>query len=357
LGVHHPSRMVTPSMLDTVKTKALTAKRAASGAVLAAGSAVRQGLGAVKEKGYGVSLKAPLVANAPADGPSEIEAIAPSDQLVPLVANPAAVDAELDAAGPFEQVTPLLTSIPAGRLHVKLDSRTVKEQLMMAGYTAKGHVERVKRRCDVAAAGAAEKVITARSAVKEVKGKCDVHFGAVMNKIDSVQARVFALSPWHGMVEAECVDMLVAMGFPHQDAARAVRRVGTDDVNSIVEFLCQDPGRRSSTPDWNSRIAACIARRMAEMELDEEDDLQMALSLSKFQAEAGEANGRKLAGASSFAPFHCWEDSPSSDRNRVHITGIVCPQQDPARPFHLRPSVGTWMQPLRKHPEHRALLN
>jgi len=333
-------------MLEAVKCKALTAKRTASGAVLAAGSAVRQGLGAVKEKGYGASLKMPLAANAPAVGGPGLEAVGLSEQLVPLVANASAVGpADLEAVGPSEQSVPLLANAAAGGQRSKFDARTVKEQLMMAGYAAKTGVERVKHTCDVAAAGAAEKVITASSSAK---GKCDVGVGAVMNKIDSVQAAVFGSSPVLGMVEAECVDMLVAMGFPHKDAARAVRRIGTDDVNSVVAFLCQEPGRRASAPDWDSRIAECIARRMVEIELDEEENVQIALALSKFQAEASEANGHHLPAASPFLPFHCWEDSTSSEEPCVHITGMVCPQQEPTTPFHLRPSVGTWMQPLCK---------
>lgn len=343
--------MVTPSMLDHVKSKALTAKRAASDAVLAASSAVRQGLGAAQEKGYEVSLKAPLVTSAPAIAPPEIRANASSDQLVPLVAHPAAAGPELEAAGPCEQFAPLLADSPACHQPVKLHCLTVKQQLMMAGCAAKARAERVRHKCDVAAARAAGKVITAASTAKEVKGKCDVRVGAVMNKIDIVQARLFGSSALLGVVEAECVDMLVAMGFPRQDAAHAVRRVGTDDVNSIVEFLCQEPGQKASSPDWNSRIAACIARRMVEMELDAEEDMQMALALSKFQAEAAQAHGRNLVGASSFAPFHCWDDSQSSTQNAVHITGIVCPHQDLVAPFHLRPSVGTWMQPLYKAPK------
>jgi hypothetical protein len=58
-------------MLHSVKTKALTAKHTAGEAVVAAGSAMKQGLGAAKDKGYEAYLKVPLVADTSAVGPSD----------------------------------------------------------------------------------------------------------------------------------------------------------------------------------------------------------------------------------------------------------------------------------------------
>merc|ERR1712070_1369465 len=86
-----------------------------------------------------------------------------------------------------------------------------------------------------------------------------------------------------------------------------------------------------------------------EMQLDEEEDMNMALALSQFQFEASQSNGRNLPEASPFAPFHCWEDCPNQES--THVTGVVCRGDGPSdtsKQFHLRPSVGTWLQPLPK---------
>jgi len=77
---------------------------------------------------------------------------------------------------------------------------------------------------------------------------------------------------------------------------------------------------------------------MMEMELDEESDLQIALALSRFQADVAEAHGRSLPDASPFQPFHCWNGAE-------HVTGMVCVDKDADRPIQHMPSVATWMIP------------
>jgi hypothetical protein len=289
-------------MTDTMKAISQTAKHVASEAVVVAGTAVRKGVDAVRDKGYAASLKAPLVG-----------------QELPEV-----------VTSPREQVE--------SRIGV------VKEKLWMARAAAKFSIGRVKSKCDAAAAGASDKFVAARSTVKvgvdAVIEKCDSGVGTVMSKLDAASQKLSGAAPLLSSVETECVQLLVSMGFARKDAARAVRQVGADDVNSVVEFLCQEPGQRAGTPGWNSQMSRHIARRMLEMQLDEEEDMEIALALSRFQAEASQRTGCNLPHASPFAEFHCWEES--SDQVCTHITGMVC-QPQRSKAFHLKPSVGTWM--------------
>merc|ERR1711865_955761 len=72
---------------------------------------------------------------------------------------------------------------------------------------------------------------------------------------------------------------------------------------------------------WDRHIAQCIARRMAEMEMDEEDDMQIALRLSQLQTDAS-------------MPLSCSDDAVTP-----------APASVPTQPWRLRPSVGTWLMP------------
>jgi hypothetical protein len=287
------------SMLSNVKTRAATTKRVATDAIVAAGSAMKQGLSTSKDKRYEAAMKMPLVADE-----TEAEVISPVEEK--------------------EEKTS--------------EARKVKEKLVKVGAAFKVSA---KHKYHLAASGAAEKIGTTFS-MKGVKGKYDAGVGALIDTFSSLKTRSV---PLLSLLEAECIDLLVSMGFARRDAVNAVQVFGAEDLPLIVDFLCQEPGSRASAPDWNEHIAVCIARRMVELELDEEENMQIVLALSRFQAEVSAATGSSLPEASPFAPFHCWQGVASSDSQLEHVTGMVFTQKQP-EPFYLRPSVGTWMQPL-----------
>lgn len=327
-------------MLGTMKVKAMTAKNTASEAFAAAGAAVMKGLSTAKDKGCEdeASLQIPLVAEAAE--PSGFEDAASVS--TPLVAEAA----EPSSGG--------------------LDSKAFQEKLAMAGAVAKSGVDKVKHKCDVAAIEFAERLLAAGSAAKlsagTVKGKCENGVVAVKSKLDVVKQQLPSATPLLSVIESECVELVVSMGFPRRDAVRAVRKVGTEDVNSVVAFLCQEQGPRAAAPEWTAHMNQCIARRILEMQLDEEEDVRIALALSQFQYEASQSHGHNLPEASPFAPFHCWENGECPNQQCTHVTGVVCHTVYPSttpQPFQLRPSVGTWLQPLPKplQCEHNGLSN
>jgi len=251
------------SMLGLIQTMALSTKQGTSGVHEVP---AEQAFG-VKDEGYETSMKAPLVAN---------------------------TDSVMRAS--------------ASKLYV----RTVKEKITMARSAVKFGVGMVKHKFDIAATGAAGKLAFAGCALKvgvdTMKGKCDAGVGAVRDKFTSAVLLSKA--------EADFVEMLVPMGFSRRDAADAVRRLGTEDFNAVMDFLCTDPLLRSAL-EWDSYIDQFIARRMIEMEFEEEESFQIALALSQFEAEVRQAHQQD------------------------------CPQ-DSGKVFHLQPSVGTWMLPLPK---------
>jgi len=183
-------------MFTSVKAKALLAKSSAA----AAGAAARQWIVAVKERSYDANLKEPLVL----------------DQ-----SQPEEAQAEPRWAAQYHRVTSEADADCSGS---KFDAGAMKDKIIMAGIQAgsamKLGVGKVKQKCDVAAVEATEKLLKGGSSMKAsmgtAKDRCDAKVGAVKDKLHAMEARVMNLSVALSPIETECVDMVVAMGFPRR---------------------------------------------------------------------------------------------------------------------------------------------
>lgn len=245
-----------------------------------------------------------------------------------------------------------------------LDVGAVTDKLVAAGTG-------VKDRCGAAKAGAVAQLAMVGSAVKlrvgAVKGKCDVvtagsavkrGVDTVKNKLDVALRSSNAIPPLDANVNSECVEQLLAMGFAHKDVWRVVREAGPEDVCTVsicATRLCQlSAGDRSSasmaTKSFNrvwprGRMARDLARALNELDMDEGEDLEIALQLSKLQAE-GSMRSRRILDAFQDAnvPHAFWDD----------VAPLAVQEPDASTSWRLKPSVGTWLMPLKVAPALEA---
>mmetsp|Transcript_109163 Transcript_109163/g.172503 ORF Transcript_109163/g.172503 Transcript_109163/m.172503 type:complete len:312 (-) Transcript_109163:170-1105(-) len=303
-------------VLDTLKSRIMTAKSSTAEVVAAAGSTAKHGFATIAPKGFSASLKTPL----------------------------------------FDESAPLMeTSAPSEASAESVDTRaTGKKKADSAGHAVR--------------------------LVKSSTGKLATRGGAVA---DIVMRKINSMLRLPGpRISSKCVEHLVGMGFALKDITRAVRATGTDDLSTVIEFLCQDPVEQmlnmgfsrdaidravhatgtsqvssvvafichepiAMTRDRRDRVAQGIARRMLEVEFDESEDVQLALALSKFEAEISGCNGGDLPDESPFKEFQWWESSSGP--------ADACAVMEASHPnigescVHLLPSVGTWMLPKPRH--------
>jgi hypothetical protein len=295
---------------------------------------VKQGFASVAPKGYSASLKTPLF-----------------DEAAPLV------DIVSMKTPLFDEAAPLIdTCAPAEACSEGLDMEMAPKKITTAGHAA------------MLVKSGTGKFTNAGVAVADV----------VMKKFKAIWRLPGA------RVNSECVQQLVGMGFPRKDILRAVRTLGTDDLSLVVEFLCQDPieqmlnmgfahdeivravratgtSRVSSvvaflcheplpmSRERTQRVATGVARRIVELEYDENEDVQLALALSQFEAEISACNGGELPEDSQFKAYQWWDGTPAGTDSPRTLTKEV----DLA--FQMRPSVGTWIVHLPRNPRSAAV--
>jgi len=236
----------------------------------------------------------------------------------------------------------------------KLDITAVKKKLAAAGSTVKLHAGTVKGKCEMATAGTAAKLdvgtvkdklktaglvlkLEAFEAGSAVKGKCDATATEAARLLGST---IPGYKRSGQTSNPECVEQLLSMGFAPKDILRAMHERGSEDVAAVISFLCQD--QAGEVRSRRERVAGTIARRMNELDADEDEDVQIALQLSRLQAEAAARRSCRVVEAMTPGDVqHATAQEAAVSEQTCNIDSTAS-----ATPWALRPSVGTWLMPI-----------